>query len=232
MAMNAPEEAPTYEYHEDILAKHAEMKKYYQETPAWVVREGHAERYIDANIKNKGATILDIGASGGVFLSNLAAKGFTNLMALDVDNYLQDTVKNKFKFVSTDLNYGAIPLQDQSLDVVTCLSVMEHLENPFHLAREVSRVLKPHGLFIMSIPNAFYIWSKLSFLRRGELTDWGEKNAHISFLPKGVFKKSYLRHFTVLDTVYEAGFLPYFPGIKMPRNEFFGRRVCYFMEKK
>lgn len=222
---------PNYETGDDIRAKHDEMKTYYQETPAWVVREGHAATYINETIRDKNAPILDIGASGGVFLKGLRETGFTNLTAVDIDNYLQDDVKASFSFIAVDLNYGAFPVPDASYDVVTCLSVMEHLENPFHLAREVHRILKPGGIFIMSIPNAFHIWSKISFLLKGELTDWREENAHITFLTKAVFKKSYLRLFNIEKEVYQNGFLPYFPKVKMPRNEFFGRRVCYFMRK-
>jgi 2-polyprenyl-3-methyl-5-hydroxy-6-metoxy-1,4-benzoquinol methylase len=224
-------QGPAYETGEKIRAKHAEMKTYYQETPAWVVREGHAEKYIVDHIQAKDSSILDIGASGGVFLKGLRNQGYTNLTAVDIDNYLQDDVKASFSFIAVDLNYTAFPIPDTSYDVVTCLSVMEHLENPFHLAREVSRILKPGGIFIMSIPNAFHLWSKISFLLHGELTDWREENAHITFLTKAVFKKSYLQFFKIEKEIYQNGFLPYFPKVKMPRNELFGRRVCYFLRK-
>ncbi len=223
---------PAYENANDIRTQHDSMKRYYQETPAWVVREKHAERYIVDHVSNKQAAIADIGASGGVFLKGLQEKGYTNLTAVDIDNYLQDDVKQAFGFVGLDLNFEKFPTADKSLDVVTCLSVMEHLENPFHLAREVHRILKDDGLFIMSIPNGFHIWSKLSFLLHGELTDWREDNAHITFLTKAVFKKSFLRYFTIEHTVYQEGFVPYFSKLKTPRNEFFGRRVCYFLRKR
>lgn len=228
MKMHGPEYVST----EDIRGRHEEMKNYYQETPAWVVREGHAEKYIVENMKNKDAAILDIGASGGIFLKGLREQGFHNLTAVDIDNYLQDDVKKDFTFLTVDLNYEKIPSEDGKYDVVTCLSVMEHLENPFHLAREVHRVLKPGGIFIMSIPNAFHVWSKLSFLRHGDLTDWRLDNAHITFLPKAVFKKAYEKLFLIEKTIYQQGFLPYFPSIKTPRNEFFGRRTCFFLRKK
>lgn len=225
-------QGPGYETAESIRQQHETMKQYYQETPAWVVTEKHAEKYIREHITQLDAPISDIGASGGVFLRGLQSHGFTNLTAIDIDNYLQDDVKNSFTFVAANLNFEPIPLADQSQEVVTCLSVMEHLENPFHLAREIHRILKPGGLCIMSIPNAFHIWSKISFLLHGNLTDWNEKNAHITFLPKAVFQKIYLTLFRIEHIVYQNGFLPYFPGVKMPRTEFFGRRTCYFLRKK
>jgi SAM-dependent methyltransferase len=42
----------------------------------------------------------------------------------------------------------AIPLLDQSVDVVMSMSVFEHLKHPYLAAHEVRRVLKPGGYFI------------------------------------------------------------------------------------
>ncbi|MDB4906534.1 MAG: putative methyltransferase, type 11 [Gemmatimonadetes bacterium] len=42
----------------------------------------------------------------------------------------------------------AIPLRDHSVDVLLCMSVFEHLKNPFLAAREIRRVLKPGGRLI------------------------------------------------------------------------------------
>jgi SAM-dependent methyltransferase len=42
----------------------------------------------------------------------------------------------------------AIPLLDQSVDIVMSMSVFEHLKNPYLAAQEVKRVLKPGGHFI------------------------------------------------------------------------------------
>lgn len=42
----------------------------------------------------------------------------------------------------------AIPLRDHSVDVVLCMSVFEHLKNPFLAAQEIRRILKPGGRLI------------------------------------------------------------------------------------
>ncbi len=46
----------------------------------------------------------------------------------------------------------AIPLPDESFDTVLCTQVFEHLSHPFESAREIYRVLKPGGYFIMTVP--------------------------------------------------------------------------------
>lgn len=215
---------------EELIRRKDELKSYYVHTPGWVVREGWAAEYLEKQAP-KNAKILDIGASGGDFLKQIIERGFTNLSATDIVDYCTENVPN-IDFRSCDLNSESLPWDDASFEAVTALSTAEHLENQFHFCREAWRMLKPDGMFIFSIPNAFHIWSKLSFLLHGDLTDWNDKNAHVSFLPQAVFRKIYLKYFKLEGRVYENGFLPYFPKVKMPRNEFFGRRVCYFLRKK
>jgi SAM-dependent methyltransferase len=42
----------------------------------------------------------------------------------------------------------AIPLLSNSVDILLCMSVFEHLKNPFLAAQEIKRVLKPNGRLI------------------------------------------------------------------------------------
>ncbi len=49
----------------------------------------------------------------------------------------------------------ALPFADQSLSAIICLSVLEHVENPFIATAELYRVLKPGGNILLSAP---FIW--------------------------------------------------------------------------
>lgn len=46
-----------------------------------------------------------------------------------------------------------MPFPDNSLDIVTCRMVVEHLDRPLECFVEVARCLRPGGVFIVSTPN-------------------------------------------------------------------------------
>jgi SAM-dependent methyltransferase len=49
-----------------------------------------------------------------------------------------------------------LPFEDASFSLVTANMVVEHVEQPERLLREVNRVLKPGGVFLFHTPNAKY----------------------------------------------------------------------------
>lgn len=52
-----------------------------------------------------------------------------------------------------------LPLADGSLDLVTAFDVLEHLEDDDACVREVARVLKPGGTFLVAVPADPKLWS-------------------------------------------------------------------------
>lgn len=66
-----------------------------------------------------------------------------------------------FKKTHPELDYvgdiQAMPLPDQSFDTVFSAEVLEHVPDPEKALREIYRVLKPGGYFVMSIPHLMYL---------------------------------------------------------------------------
>lgn len=99
------------------------------------------------------AAILDAGARWSPILVRLEALGFRNLFACDVassfrEGLLRRLRRSSIRFTKCDLT--RTPYKGQSLDVVTCLSVIEHGVNVDEYLREMSRLLRPGGYLITS----------------------------------------------------------------------------------
>ena len=71
----------------------------------------------------------------------------------------------KLRTISATLE-KELPFDNNSFDVVTMIAVLEHLEHPIEIMNEISRVLKPNGALIITVPS---VWSQpvLEFLSFG-----------------------------------------------------------------
>lgn len=58
--------------------------------------------------------------------------------------------------VMADLNEG-IPVEDGAADRVIAEHVLEHLENPSFVLREIRRVLRPDGVAVIEVPNVGWL---------------------------------------------------------------------------
>ena len=103
-------------------------------------------------------TVVDIGCGEGAHLNFCAKRGST-LIAIDQDeNVLNEAVEklkdSKAKAVHhyvSDCN--PIPLEDGSVNRVICNEVLEHVDDPEQLIREVVRVGSDDAKFLIGVPD-------------------------------------------------------------------------------
>ncbi|RJQ30110.1 class I SAM-dependent methyltransferase [Candidatus Parcubacteria bacterium] len=101
------------------------------------------------NIKNR--SVLDLGCGQGYFSEILSTLG-AHVTGIDIsENLIAIAKKNKnINFFIGDIE-DALPFEDNSFDIVVSNMVFMDLENPERAIKEVIRVLKKNGLFIVSI---------------------------------------------------------------------------------
>ena len=106
-------------------------------------------RYI--NKMNPGK-ILDAGAGYGFFLSGIDDQWDKH--AIELSDYCVKYIKENYPDVNTisekieDATYA-----DNTFDVIYFYHVIEHVDNPNLVMKNLSRILKPGGLIIVSTPN-------------------------------------------------------------------------------
>jgi ubiquinone/menaquinone biosynthesis C-methylase UbiE len=187
---------------------------------------------------SKGAEVLECGPLTGAFTKYLQENEYQNIHLADFVDVLHFPDKEKLaSFHITDFNHDRLPFDDDSLDALICWGMVEHLENPFFFIREARRVLKKDtGIFIFSVPNVFHLMSKLLFFKRGMFPRWNATNNHISILPHGVFEKTVLPYFTLVEERYIKPHFTYlfFDRFKkwMPSNSWFGAYVVYVLKTR
>jgi ubiquinone/menaquinone biosynthesis C-methylase UbiE len=92
--------------------------------------------------KVKATVYLDLGCNDGSITERIAEMvEAKEVYGVDIDDVALDKAKQrKIKTFKLDLSYDKIPLNNNSVDLVTALELIEHLINPDHMLREVHRV--------------------------------------------------------------------------------------------
>lgn len=111
----------------------------------------------------KKGRLLDAPAGEGALCKELKNKGF-DVYACDIDPS-QFKLKD-IECMKVDLN-KPLQYQSSSFDYITCVEGLEHIENPWNVIREFSRVIKKGGKLIITTPNISSLYSRALFLTRG-----------------------------------------------------------------
>ncbi len=104
-------------------------------------------------------TLLDFGAGTGLFAAEMAPR--CRVLALDAYPESLAILRRRLPAaqVIEPAAGGRIPLADASVDCVTSLDVLEHLEHDASAVAEFHRVLRPGGLALVTVPASMRLWS-------------------------------------------------------------------------
>lgn len=99
------------------------------------------------------AAVLDLGAGAGI-VEQMNFRGLAgSVCGVDLDPRVVD---NPMLDEGRVANADGIPYEDGRFDVVFSDNVLEHLDEPLQVFREVERVLKPGGVFLFKTPNKWH----------------------------------------------------------------------------
>jgi ubiquinone biosynthesis O-methyltransferase len=189
-------------------------------------------KYIEGKADLK---ILDVGCYVGTDIFMLPkTKGFT-YVGIDVSESVINQAKvlaqsrneKNIEFKIQDAN-GKFAFRDEEFDIIICLELLEHVQTPIEVLKEMKRILKPEGKIIMSTPNADYIMNKVvkflpksllqlihterikDFTRSGDNFDvdptvWDE-DAHISLFGYNKWRKIVRKAGLVIKNVEGSSF--------------------------
>jgi SAM-dependent methyltransferase len=110
-----------------------------------------------------GKRVLDLGCRSGALTQHFLEGN--SVVGLDVDAAaLEKAAALGIEPVQANVE-EMLPFEDASFDAVVAGELFEHLQFPDGLVAEIHRVLRPRGVLVGSVPNAFRVQSRLRFLR-------------------------------------------------------------------
>jgi 2-polyprenyl-3-methyl-5-hydroxy-6-metoxy-1,4-benzoquinol methylase len=129
--------------------------------------------------------VLDFGAGTGQLTRRLQRlHQFRSVTGADLYPRAADLAPG-IAWIEGDLN-DVLPCAPASFDLVVAAEVIEHLENPRAVCRELFRLLRPDGQVLLSTPNNESWRSLVALLVRGHFVAFGETSypAHITALTR------------------------------------------------
>ena len=118
----------------------------------------HLCRYRFAQLLVEDKVVLDVGSGVG-YGSKILAEKAGSVLALDVSVEAVRYAGERYAGENIELVVGdchELPLASDSVDVVVSFELIEHLQGQRAHLLEVSRVLKPDGLTVISTPNRIF----------------------------------------------------------------------------
>ena len=115
-------------------------------------------------IDPNGKSALEVGSGGGILTEEIRKMGFVTT-GIDPAEESVRTAANHAAAIGLHITYDKgtgehLPYPDKSFDCVFCCDVLEHVQDLPKVISEISRVLKPGGVFLYDTLNRTFI-SKL-----------------------------------------------------------------------
>lgn len=129
-----------------------------------------ARRIIEELNPQKGDKIMDLGCGTGYYLFLLSSLPIDlNLTGFDNDEKAlteaRESLKGRsIKFVLGDSH--RLPFKINSFDKIVASEVLEHLEDDQQALGEISKILKPNGILVISTPSINYpfFWDPINWI--------------------------------------------------------------------
>jgi len=180
----------------------------------------------------KGKKVLDLGCRDGL-LTQSYAEG-NDVLGVDIDQKALQLTAKRLNIPTRwlDLN-NEWPFANESFDAIVACEILEHIYHAESLIQKIASTIKPGGLFIGSVPNAFRMRNRMKFLFGNEFeTD----PTHVHMFSIRSLKAILSLHFSPITIVPIQGkilpFLRVSPAMPMQLNRLFAKDLLWCAEKK
>lgn len=139
-------------------------------------------------LENGIESVLDVGCGEGATSGYLRENGYCRWAAgIELSPEAAAQARERLDLVITGhIEELELPFDDESLDLILCLDVLEHLVDPWTVIDRLAKLLRPGGTILASIPNVRHWSVLLPLIFRGR---W-------EYRSEGILDATHLRFFT------------------------------------
>ena len=212
------------------IAKFAKMAAHWwdSEGPLRTLHEINPVRmqFILSQVNVADKRVLDIGCGGGILSEALAGAG-AKVTGIDLAQTLLEVARLHAHKQALDLDYQQQSAKEHArhhvdyYDVITCLELLEHVDDPGSLVQSAAQMIKPGGWVIFSTINrncqsyllailgAEYVFGLLpkgthdyeEFIKPAQLADWARQAGLVLTDLSGMRYNPVLREATLVSCV-------------------------------
>ncbi|MBB6454096.1 ubiquinone/menaquinone biosynthesis C-methylase UbiE [Salirhabdus euzebyi] len=144
-----------FDWHKETEKQWDQRASYWNENSDNMWDKGSRKTIIPflARFVPKGSQVGDIGCGDGYGSWKLHREGY-KVIGVDISKQMIEkakarTVPEQLMFEQGDL--AELPFQSESFDAIMAINSLEWVEDPLHALRELSRVLRKHGVLCVGI---------------------------------------------------------------------------------
>jgi 2-polyprenyl-3-methyl-5-hydroxy-6-metoxy-1,4-benzoquinol methylase len=100
-------------------------------------------------------SVLDVGCGNGIISLNLGKEGYT-VHGIDMSSKSIENAKQKNPFTNVTfsvMDAETMRASGKRYDAIVCSEVLEHLNQPGNLVRELFHILQDNGILLVTVPN-------------------------------------------------------------------------------
>ncbi len=135
---------------------------------------------IKKTFKDNKIKILDFGCGSGFYLYELKKRGYNDSLGIDFNEEVISAAKEVYGINAEKLDLNYLLINNYKFDLILLNQVLEHVDEPLELLKNLHKLLNKDGILFISVPNINYFKIRKK-IRNSVLPSGNYPPHHISF---------------------------------------------------